>query len=99
MIYKLAFSGFQDFLLSFDRANLPPNVRQQLDELNQKIAIAESQSLPAEEAGAKDLEVTIEHLRTRKSVILFESFSDQCLQKKMQVAFSPKLYSQEIWPK
>jgi Alpha/beta hydrolase of unknown function (DUF900) len=98
MIYKLAFSGFRDFLLSLDRADLPPNVRQQLDELNQKIAVAESQFLPNDEAMAKDLEVAIDHLHIRKSVILFEAFSAQCLQKKMQVAFSPKLYNQEIWP-
>ena len=98
MIYKLTFSGFRAFLLTFDRADAPPSVRGQLDELNQKIAAAESTPLPDNEAAAKEVKATIAHLHTRKSVILFERFSEQCAQKKMQVAFSPKLYRREIWP-
>ena len=99
MIYKLAFSGFQDFLLTFDSAETPLDVRRALDDLNLKITKqeAEHQALPTDDPKRQELGVTIGHLHTRKAVILFEYFSDQCAQKEMQIAFSPKLYRDQIW--
>lgn len=100
MIYKLAFSGFQDFLLTFDHADVPPDVRRALDDLNSKIAAqaAEHQNRSADDQKAEELGSTIEPLHIRKAVILFEYFSEKCAQKKLQVAFSPKLYQAEVWP-
>ena len=98
LIYKLAFSGFRDFLLTLNGSDAPAEVRKVLDELEQKITVLESeyQALQQNSGKLKELELEIDRLHLRRSIVLFERFSAKCIQKKVQVAFSPKHYQEDV---